>query len=376
MSKRDYYEVLGLDRGAEDGDLKKAYRRLTMKYHPDRNPDDPQAEEKFKEASEAYEILTDPEKRQAYDQFGHAGVDPSQGGAGGYGFEGNFGDIFGDVFGDIFGGGRGRGGNGVGRGSDLRYNLNLSLEQAVSGDTLEIRIPVLTHCEDCDGSGAAPGSSPQVCPDCNGAGQIRVSQGFFSLQQTCPRCRGQGKVITDPCRSCGGAGRVEKRKTLSVKIPAGVDTGDRIRLTGEGEAGINGGPPGDLYVQVEVNDHPIFVRDGRHLYCEVPISFADAALGGELEVPTLDGRVKLKIPQETQTGKVFRLRGKGVTQVRGGGVGDLLCKVVVETPVKLTDKQKELLREFKESLGDSDRHSPKEKSWFDGVRDFFDGLKS
>lgn len=376
MSKRDYYEVLGLDRGAEDGDLKKAYRRLAMKYHPDRNPDDPEAEEKFKEASEAYEILTDPEKRQAYDQFGHAGVDPSQGGAGGYGFEGNFGDIFGDVFGDIFGGGRGRGGNGVGRGSDLRYNLNLSLEQAVSGDTLEIRIPVLTHCEDCDGSGAAPGSSPQVCPDCNGAGQIRVSQGFFSLQQTCPRCRGQGKVITDPCRSCGGAGRVEKRKTLSVKIPAGVDTGDRIRLTGEGEAGINGGPPGDLYVQVEVNDHPIFVRDGRHLYCEVPISFADAALGGELEVPTLDGRVKLKIPQETQTGKVFRLRGKGVTQVRGGGVGDLLCKVVVETPVKLTDKQKELLREFKESLGDSDRHSPKEKSWFDGVRDFFDGLKS
>lgn len=376
MSKRDYYEVLGLDRGAEEGDLKKAYRRLAMKYHPDRNPDDPEAEEKFKEASEAYEILTDPEKRQAYDQFGHAGVDPSQGGAGGYGFEGNFGDIFGDVFGDIFGGGRGRGGNGVGRGSDLRYNLNLSLEQAVSGDTLEIRIPVLTHCEDCDGSGAAPGSSPQVCPDCNGAGQIRVSQGFFSLQQTCPRCRGQGKVITDPCRSCGGAGRVEKRKTLSVKIPAGVDTGDRIRLTGEGEAGINGGPPGDLYVQVEVNDHPIFVRDGRHLYCEVPISFADAALGGELEVPTLDGRVKLKIPQETQTGKVFRLRGKGVTQVRGGGVGDLLCKVVVETPVKLTDKQKELLREFKESLGDSDRHSPKEKSWFDGVRDFFDGLKS
>ena len=376
MSKRDYYEVLGLDRGADEGDLKKAYRRLAMKYHPDRNPDDPEAEEKFKEASEAYEILTDPEKRQAYDQFGHAGVDPSQGGAGGFGFEGNFGDIFGDVFGDIFGGGRGRGGNGVGRGSDLRYNLNLSLEQAVNGDTLEIRIPVLTHCEDCDGSGAAPGTTPQVCPDCNGAGQIRVSQGFFSLQQTCPRCRGQGKVITDPCRSCGGAGRVEKRKTLSVKIPAGVDTGDRIRLTGEGEAGINGGPPGDLYVQVEVNDHPIFVRDGRHLYCEVPISFADAALGGELEVPTLDGRVKLKIPQETQTGKVFRLRGKGVTQVRGGGVGDLLCKVVVETPVKLTDKQKDLLREFKDSLGDSDRHSPKEKSWFDGVRDFFDGLKS
>lgn len=378
MSKRDYYEVLGLNRDAEEGDLKKAYRRLAMKYHPDRNPDDPEAEEKFKEASEAYEILTDPEKRQAYDQFGHAGFDPSQGGmGGGFNFEGNFGDIFGDVFGDIFSGSRGgRGGNGVGRGSDLRYNLNLSLEQAVSGDTIEVRIPVLTHCDDCDGSGAAPGTSPQTCPECQGAGQIRVSQGFFSLQQTCPRCRGQGRIVTDPCRTCGGAGRSEQRKTLSVKIPAGVDTGDRIRLTGEGEAGINGGPPGDLYVQVEVNDHPIFVRDGRHLYCEVPISFADAALGGELEVPTLDGRVKLKIPAETQTGKVFRLRGKGVTQVRGGGVGDLLCKVVVETPIKLTDKQKELLKEFKASLGDSDRHSPKEKSWFDGVRDFFDGLKS
>ena len=262
------------------------------------------------------------------------------------------------------------------RGADLRYNLNLELEQAVSGDDVEIRIPVLATCEDCDGTGAAPGTSPQTCPDCHGTGQIRVSQGFFSLQQTCPRCRGQGRIITDPCRTCGGQGRVEKRKTLSVKIPAGVDTGDRIRLTGEGEAGMNGGPPGDLYVQIEVNDHPIFVREGRHLYCEVPIAFVDAALGGELEVPTLDGRVKLKIPAETQTGKVFRLRGKGVTQVRGGGVGDLLCKVVVETPVKLTDKQKELLREFKSSLGGSDKHSPKEKSWFDGVKDFFDGLKS
>ena len=378
MSKRDYYEVLGVERGASDDDLKKAYRRLAMKYHPDRNPDAPDAEEKFKEASEAYEILSDGEKRQAYDQFGHAGVDPSQGGMGGqgFGFEGNFGDIFGDVFGDIFGGGRGRGSNGVARGADLRYNLNLELEQAVSGDDVEIRIPVLAACDDCDGSGATPGTSPQTCPDCQGAGQIRVSQGFFSLQQTCPRCRGQGRIITDPCRTCSGQGRVERRKTLSVKIPAGVDTGDRIRLTGEGEAGMNGGPPGDLYVQIEVNDHPIFVREGRHLYCEVPIAFVDAALGGELEVPTLDGRVKLKIPAETQTGKVFRLRGKGVTQVRGSGVGDLLCKVVVETPVKLTDKQKELLREFKSSLGGSDKHSPKEKSWFDGVKDFFDGLKS
>ena len=376
MSKRDYYEVLGVDRGASEADLKKAYRRLAMKYHPDRNPDDEDAEAKFKEASEAYEILSNDEKRQAYDQFGHAGVDPSQGGGQGFGFEGNFSDIFGDVFGDIFGGARGgRGGGHAGRGSDLRYNMQLDLEQAVNGDNVEVRIPVLAECEDCGGSGAAPGTSPTTCPDCQGTGQIRVSQGFFSLQQTCPRCRGQGRIVTDPCRSCGGAGRIEKRKTLSVKVPAGVDTGDRIRLTGEGEAGVGGGPPGDLYVQIEVREHPIFQRDGRHLYCEVPISMPDAALGGELEVPTLDGRVKLKIPPETQTGKVFRLRGKGVIEVRGGGVGDLLCKVVVETPVKLTDQQKQLLEQLRASLGESTKHSPREKSWFDGVKSFFDGLK-
>ena len=371
MDKRDYYEVLGVDRGASSEDLKKAYRRLAMKFHPDRQSTDPKAEEKFKEASEAYEILNDEEKRAAYDRFGHAGVDPSQGGTSG--FEGNFSDIFGDVFGDIFGGSRGRS-DGVSRGSDLRYNLNLTLEQAVGGDTIEIKVPVMTTCLDCDGTGCAPGSSPTTCPDCGGTGQIRVSQGFFSLQQTCPRCRGQGRIITDPCRSCGGSGRVEKTKTLSVKIPAGVDNGDRIRLTGEGEAGLRGGPPGDLYVQVDVKDHPIFVRDGRHLYCEVPISFPDAALGGQMEVPTLDGRVKLKIPKETQTGKVFRLRGKGVTQVRGGGVGDLLCKVQIETPVELTQSQKELLEKFKESLGENEKHSPKERSWFSGVKSFFEGL--
>ena len=371
MDKRDYYEVLGVDRGASSEDLKKAYRRLAMKFHPDRQSTDPKAEEKFKEASEAYEILNDEEKRAAYDRFGHAGVDPSQGGASG--FEGSFSDIFGDVFGDIFGGSRGRS-DGVSRGSDLRYNLNLTLEQAVGGDTIEIKIPVMTACADCDGTGCAPGSSPTTCQDCNGTGQIRVSQGFFSLQQTCPRCRGQGRIITDPCRSCGGSGRVEKSKTLSVKVPAGVDNGDRIRLTGEGEAGLRGGPPGDLYVQVEVKDHPIFVRDGRHLYCEVPISFPDAALGGQMEVPTLDGRVNLKIPKETQTGKVFRLRGKGVTQVRGGGVGDLLCKVQIETPVELTQQQKELLEKFKESLGENEKHSPKERSWFSGVKSFFEGL--
>ncbi|HCD28648.1 MAG TPA: molecular chaperone DnaJ [Gammaproteobacteria bacterium] len=375
MAKRDYYEVLGVDRGAAEGDLKKAYRRLAMKFHPDRNPDDKNAEEKFKEASEAYEVLTDPDKRAAYDRFGHDGLDPNQ--AGGFGGQGNFGDIFGDVFGDIFGGSRGAGGgrSGPARGSDLRFNMSLSLEQAVSGDTVEVRIPVLATCQECDGSGAAEGSSPVTCTDCNGVGQIRVSQGFFSLQQTCPRCRGSGTMITDPCRKCGGAGRVERNKALSVKVPPGVDSGDRIRLSGEGEAGPHGGPSGDLYVQIEVKDHPIFVRDGRNLFCEVPVSFPDAALGGELEVPTLDGRVKLKVPAETQTGKVFRLRGKGVTQVRGTGVGDLLCKVVIETPVKLTDRQKDLMNELKQSLGESIKHSPREKSWFDGVKNFFDGLK-
>lgn len=374
MAKRDYYEVLGLNRGASEDEIKKAYRRLAMKHHPDRNPDDLSSEEKFKEASEAYEILANGEKREAYDRFGHAGVDANAGGMGG-GFDGSFSDIFSDVFGDIFGGAR-SGRSSVQRGADLRYSLDLQLEQAVSGDSVEVGIPVLAACEDCDGSGAKPGTSPTTCPDCGGSGQIRVAQGFFSLQQTCPRCRGAGRVITDPCRTCGGGGRVEKRKTLSVKIPAGVDTGDRIRLAGEGEAGLHGGPPGDLYVQIEVREHPIFQREGKHLYCDAPISFVDATLGGELEVPTLDGRVKLKIPPETQTGKMFRLRGKGVAPVRGGSVGDLLCRVLVETPVKLDDAQKELLREFKKSLeAGGDKHSPKESRWFKGVKNFFDSLK-
>lgn len=373
MSKRDYYEVLGVDRGAGEAEIKKAYRRLAMKFHPDRNPDDADADAKFKEATEAYEVLSDAEKRGTYDQFGHAAFEGGAGGAGGF-QQGNFSDIFSDVFGDIFSGGRG-GGSSMRQGSDLRYGLELDLEQAVYGDTVEIRIPVLATCEPCDGSGAKPGTSATTCADCGGVGQVRVSQGFFSLQQTCPRCRGAGQVITDPCTSCGGQGRVEKPKTLSVKIPPGVDTGNRIRLSGEGEAGINGGPPGDLYVQIEVRDHPIFERDGRHLYCDVPISFADAALGGEIEVPTLDGRVVLKIPAETQTGKLFRLRGKGVKPIRNGAVGDLLCRVVVETPVKLNDEQKELLRQLKASLGeDGKKHSPKEASWFDGVKNFFDGL--
>ncbi|WP_010487537.1 molecular chaperone DnaJ [Pseudomonas sp. S9] len=380
MSKRDYYEVLGVERGASEAELKKAYRRLAMKHHPDRNPDDKVSEEKFKEANEAYEVLSDSSKRAAYDQYGHAGVDPSMGGAGagGAGFGGaNFSDIFGDVFSDFFGGAAGAGGRGRGgaqRGSDLRYTLELDLEEAVRGTTVTIRVPTLANCKTCDGSGAKKGTTPVTCTTCGGIGQVRMQQGFFSVQQTCPRCNGSGKMITDPCDSCHGQGRVEEHKTLSVKVPAGVDTGDRIRLSGEGEAGAMGGPAGDLYVVVNVREHAIFQRDGKHLYCEVPISFADAALGGELEVPTLDGRVKLKIPEGTQTGKLFRLRGKGVAPVRGGGAGDLMCRVAVETPVHLDRRQRELLEEFRKSIDGDRSHSPKANGWFEGVKRFFGDL--
>ncbi len=374
MSKRDYYEVLDVSRDVSEKDLKKAYRRVAMKHHPDRNPDDKASEEKFKEASEAYEILSDPQKRAAYDQYGHAAVDPSQGGmGGGAGGFGSFSDIFGDVFGDIFGGG-GRGRGGPSRGADLRYTLDLSLEDAVRGTTVKIRVPTLVTCKTCNGSGAKPGTKPVQCPTCGGVGQVRMQQGFFSVQQTCPTCRGKGTVISDPCPDCHGQGRIEETKTLSVKVPPGVDTGDRIRLSGEGEAGADGGPAGDLYVQVSVREHEIFQRDGRNLYCEVPISIIDAALGGELEVPTLDGRVKLKVPAETQTGKLFRLRGKGVAPVRGGSAGDLLCRVVVETPVNLTAKQKELLQEFQASMK-GDKNSPRQSSWFEGMKNFFGDMK-
>ena len=375
MSKRDYYEVLGVAKGADEQDIKKAYRRVAMKYHPDRNPDAPDADQKFKEASEAYEVLSDPDKRAAYDQFGHAGVD-SQVGAGGF-QAGSFSDIFGDVFGDIFSGGRAR--SGPERGSDLGYNLKLSLEDAVKGSSVNIRVPTLVACESCNGSGSKPGSDPSTCDTCNGVGQVRMRQGFFQVQQTCPKCRSKGKTITDPCTDCRGQGRVQQTKTLSVKVPPGVDTGDRIRLSGEGEAGPDGGPPGDLYVQMSVEDHPIFEREGKHLYCELPISVADAALGSDLEVPTLEGKVKLKIPAETQTGRLFRLRGKGVKPVRGGAVGDLLCRVVVETPVNLTPRQKELLEELQASMSDSDagsRHAPRQTSWFEGVKRFFEDLKT
>ena len=373
MAKKDYYEVLGVSRDASEKEIKKAYRRLAMKYHPDRNSDDPDSDDKFKEASEAAEILTDTEKRGTYDQFGHAAFE--NGGGGRQQGNGNFGSIFDDVFGDIFSGGGGRGGrSGAQRGSDLKYILELTLEDAVRGTNPKIKIPTLVECMECLGSGAKKGTAPISCVQCGGMGQVTARQGFFSIQQACPRCRGTGKMISDPCGKCRGQGRVEEQKTLSVKVPGGVDTGNRIRLTGQGEAGANGGPAGDLYVEIHVRDHQIFTREEEHLYCEVPISFVDAALGGELEVPTLDGKVNLKIPKETQTGKLFRLRGKGVdvSKIRGGGIGDLYCRVTVETPVKLSKRQKEVLQEF---AGESDaKQSPKQTGWFDNVKRFVDTL--
>jgi len=377
MSNRDYYEILGVARTATDEELKKAYRRLAMKFHPDRNQGDDSAEAKFKEAKEAYEILSDPQKRAAYDQFGHAGVNQHAGFGGHGGGAGGFSDIFEDLFGDIFGGARAGGGRShVQRGSDLRYNVELTLEEAVFGKSLQIQVPTLLRCEGCNGSGAKKNSGKKSCATCGGAGQVRMQQGFFSISQTCPTCQGNGQVIADPCTICRGQGRVQGNKTLSVKIPAGVDSGDRIRLAGEGEAGLHGGPAGDLFVQVHVREHAIFKRDGQDLHCEVPIGFGIATLGGELDVPTLDGRVKLKIPAETQTGRVFRLRGKGVKAVRGSGHGDLMCHITIETPVNLTREQKELLQKFDSSLsGDSMRYNPRASSWFDGVKKFFEGMK-
>ena len=369
MAKRDYYEVLGLNRDASDEEIKKSYRKLAMKHHPDRNPDNPKSEEQFKEAKEAYEILTDANKRAAYDQYGHAGVDASAAGAGA-GF-GGFSDAFGDIFSDIFGGGRSR--STVFRGADLRYNLEISLEDAARGTETRIRIPAMEECATCKGSGAKAGSQPATCPNCNGHGQVRMQQGFFSIQQTCPRCHGSGKIIPNPCQPCNGTGRIKQHKTLSVKIPAGVDEGDRIRLSGEGEAGVNGGPAGDLYVVMHIKPHSVFTRDHNDLHCEMPISFTTAALGGDIEIPTLDGYAKIKVPAETQSGKVFRLRGKGIKGVRSNAHGDLLCHVVVETPVSLTSRQKELLQEFEAISGkDASRHNPRAKSWMDKVKEFFE----
>ena len=370
MAKRDYYEVLGVNRDASEEEIKKAYRKLAMKWHPDRNPDNPKAEEHFKEAKEAYEILTDGQKRSAYDQFGHAGVDPTAAAGAGAGFGGGFADAFGDIFSDIFGAGRTR--SSVYRGADLRYNLEISLEDAARGSETRIRIPAMEECATCHGSGAKPGTSPTTCSTCHGHGQVRMQQGFFSIQQTCPRCHGSGKVVASPCATCGGAGRVKQHKTLSVKIPAGVDEGDRIRLSGEGEAGMNGGPPGDLYVVIHLKPHPVFKRDHNDLHCEMPISFTTAAIGGDIEIPTLDGYAKVKVPTGTQTGQMFRLRGKGIKGVRSSSHGDLICHVAVETPVNLTARQKELLAEL-ESINEKDggRHNPRAKSWMEKVREFF-----
>jgi molecular chaperone DnaJ len=375
MAKRDFYEILGVAKGASEEEIKKSYRKLAMKYHPDRNPDNKEAEEKFKEVKEAYEMLTNPEKREAYDRYGHAGVDPNAG-AGGFG-AGGFSDAFGDIFGDIFGGGArgGRGGSGpqVYRGADLRYNLEISLEQAANGFDTTIRVPSWDKCDTCHGSGAKPGTQPVTCSTCQGHGQVRMQQGFFSIQQTCPKCHGSGKIIPEPCAACSGAGRIKRNKTLEVKIPAGIDSGMRIRSSGNGEPGTNGGPPGDLYVEIHIKPHQVFQREGDDLHCEMPISYAKAALGGEIEVPTLGGKVSFTIPEGTQTGKTFRLKGKGVKGVRSGYAGDLFCHVIVETPVKLTDKQKDLLREFERLTNDGGaKHSPQSKGWMDKVKDFFE----
>ena len=371
-NKKDLYDVLGVNRDANDEDIKKSYRKLAMKYHPDRNPDSKDSEEKFKEAKSAYEILSEPEKRRAYDAYGHAGINP-QGGGGSEGM-GGFSEAFGDIFGEIFGGRGGRGGQQVYRGADLRYNMDITLEQAARGTETKIRIPSLDECATCKGTGAKPGTQPKTCHTCNGQGQVRMQQGFFSIQQTCPTCHGNGKVIADPCTPCSGSGRIKNHKTLSVKIPSGVDDGDRIRLSGEGEAGMNGGPPGDLYVVVQLKPHAVFQREGADLHCEMPISFTIAALGGDIHIPTLDGEAKIKIPAETQSGQVFRLRGKGIRPVRQTSAGDLMCHVVVETPVRLTDQQKELLRELEEiNKKDGDRHNPRAKSFMDKVKNFFAG---
>ena len=374
MAKRDYYEVLGVSRTAAADEIKKSYRRLAMKHHPDRNKDDASAETKFKEAKEAYEVLSDAEKRSTYDRFGHDGLKAQTGGGGSYGADG-FGDIFGDVFGDIFGGGGRQRSSQVFRGADLGYELRLDLEKAVRGDSVTLDVPTQVACDTCGGSGAKKGTDPVTCSTCGGAGQVRMQQGFFSIQQTCPACKGAGTTIGDPCGDCHGRGRKRKTKTLSVKVPAGVDDGDRIRLSGEGEAGRNGGPPGDLYVEIRVNPHKLFNRDGTDLACEVPISIATATLGGEVELPTLDGNVSLKVPAGTQSGKTFRLRGKGVVTVRDARMGDLFAKVAVETPVNLTSDQKDLLHQFEESIQEGgEKHSPRAGGWLDTVKRFFDRI--
>ncbi|ASM77860.1 molecular chaperone DnaJ [Vitreoscilla filiformis] len=378
--KRDYYQVLGVAKTASDDDIKKAYRKLAMKYHPDRNQGEgaKEAEEKFKEGKEAYEMLSDPQKRAAYDQYGHAGVDPSAGGfRGGQEGFGGFAEAFGDIFGDIFGqqgggGRRGGGGQQVYRGNDLSYGMEISLEEAARGKDAQIRIPTWEHCETCGGTGAKPGTKAKTCSTCNGSGTVHMRQGFFSIQQTCPHCHGSGKIIPEPCTSCHGAGKVKKQKTLEVKIPAGINEGMRIRSVGNGEPGTNGGPPGDLYIEIRIKQHDIFERDGDDLHCTVPVPMTTAVLGGTIEVPTLESKLEIEIPEGTQHGKTFRLRGKGIKGVRSAYPGDLYCHVTVETPVKLTEHQRKLMKELDESFRNGgDKHSPNAKSWVDRVKDMF-----
>jgi molecular chaperone DnaJ len=381
MAKRDYYDILGVPRNAEEEDIKKAYRKLAMKFHPDRNQGDKAkaSEEKFKEVKEAYEMLTDPQKRAAYDQYGHAGVDPNMGGGRGAGPEGfgGFAEAFGDIFGDIFGGAAGAGGRRAGgqqvyRGNDLSYAMEITLEEAARGKDTQIRIPTWDTCETCKGSGAKPGTSPKTCGTCNGSGTVHMRQGFFSIQQTCPHCHGTGKIIPDPCTTCNGAGKIKKQKTLEVKIPAGINEGMRIRSAGNGEPGTNGGPSGDLYIEIRVKPHDIFERDGDDLHCTVPVGLTTVTLGGTIEVPTLGGNAEIELPEGTQHGKTFRLRGKGIKGIRSSYPGDLYAHVAVETPVKLTEHQRKLLKELDESFRKGgDRHSPNEKSWADRVKDLF-----
>jgi len=378
MAKRDFYEVLGVAKNASDDDIKKAYRKLAMKYHPDRNQGEgaKKAEEQFKEVKEAYEILSEANKRAAYDQFGHAGVDPNMAGRGGPGAEGygGFAEAFGDIFGDIFGGGAGRRGGGqqVYRGNDLSYAMEITLEEAAAGKETQIRIPTWDNCETCHGTGAKPGTTPKACPSCNGSGTVHMRQGFFSIQQTCPGCHGTGKIIPEPCTTCNGAGKIKRQKTLEVKIPAGINEGMRIRSAGNGEPGTNGGPPGDLYVEIRIKQHEIFERDGDDLHCTVPISMTTAALGGGIEVPTLGSKAEIELPEGAQHGKTFRLRGKGIKGLRSTYPGDLYCHITVETPVRLTEHQRKLMKELDESFRKAgDRHSPNAKSWTDRVKDLF-----
>jgi len=381
MAKRDYYEILGLTKTATEEEIKKAYRKLAMKFHPDRNQGDgaKKAEEQFKEAKEAYEMLSDAQKRAAYDQYGHAGVDPNMGGRGGPGAEGfgGFAEAFGDIFGDIFGGAggagrRGGGGQQVYRGSDLSYAMEITLEEAARGKETQIRIPSWESCETCSGTGAKPGTSAKSCGSCNGSGTVHMRQGFFSIQQTCPHCHGSGKIIPDPCTVCSGQGKLKKSKTLEVKIPAGINEGMRIRSAGNGEPGVNGGPAGDLYIEIRIKQHELFERDGDDLHCTMPVAMTTAALGGSIEVPTLGGKAEIDLPEGTQHGKTFRLRGKGIKGVRSSYPGDLYCHISVETPVKLTEHQRKLLKELDKSFKDGgERHSPNAKSWTDRVKDLF-----